>query len=532
MAEIALINGKVFSMNSKDETYEAVGISEGKIKLTGTTIDVLNNMTNPEVIDLNGKIVLPGFFESHIHFLDFARTLIDLDLKNIKNREEFEDVLSAYSKGLPKDEWILGFGWNEAYLFDGIMPSRELLDGIVQNKPVCLIKQDGHAVILNSCALNILKLDKFKNTFSDEKAPRDSDENYTGLFYEDLVFKILGMITEKLSDVYFKTALKRADYQLISNGITMINDIMTQYPVIYNIYRTMHQKGELNVRIKAGALGGSKEYDEFMNLKGDEFLSVGPVKYFMDGSFGSRTALLFEDYEDDIGNKGMQNITDDKLYEIIEDSLKNNIQIAIHAIGDKAVNKVLNVYEDVFSKYPNKEVRNRIEHIQIIKEEDIDRFKKLGIVASYQPVFNLESTLTINRIGMRRIKDSYRFRTFIEKDIPVIFNSDCPYGSEYLRKKDGTYFKGFEPMIGLHCAANELNLNRREVVPINEAVRCFTFWPAFANHLEDKLGTVEIGKLADLVVLDRDIFEIDKCELKDTNVEMTIINGKIVYKKD
>ncbi|WDC85797.1 amidohydrolase family protein [Caloramator sp. mosi_1] len=165
------------------------------------------------------------------------------------------------------------------------------------------------------------------------------------------------------------------------------------------------------------------------------------MKYFVDGSFGSRTALLSEPYEDDTNNYGCQNLSDEEIYNIIEKSLKNDIPIAVHIIGDLAMKKFLDIYERVYKIYPNNKVRNRVEHIQIIKEEDIERFKRLNLIASFQPIFNLESNLTLTRLGFRRIRDTYRYRTFIDKGITTIFNSDTPFGAEYVQKKDGTFLK-------------------------------------------------------------------------------------------
>lgn len=531
MAEMVFINGKVHSLNNNNDIFEAAAVKDNRIIYTGKTEDALKMFKAPRIYDLDGRALMPGFIESHMHLVEAARTLVEIDLKNIKSHEDFRDILHAFSVRKEIGQWILGSGWSEMEIFSGRMPTREDIDEIVNDRPVCLVRQDGHSVVLNSMAIEMLELDSMKSIIPEKYAPRNEESELSGLFMEDWTFKVVGMVMEMLPDIYFEMAIERANYELISNGITTINDIMTEYPRVYNIYKRMLANGKLNTRVKANPLGNSPEFEEFMKLEQNDMLSIGQAKYFMDGSFGSRTALLYEGYEDDPDNCGLENIKENELYKIIEDSLKNNHQICIHAIGDLAISKILKQYERAFRKYPNKEVRNRIEHIQIIKETDIVKFKELGIIASFQPVFTLEDKLTLTRLGIGRINDTYRYKTFIDYGITVIFNSDWPFGSEYLRKSDGTYFKGFEPLIGIHCSVNEINLNKNERVEVQEALECYTKNPAYTLFMEDKIGSIEESKLADIIVLDRDPFEVEALEIKDIQVDLTMIDGKVVYER-
>lgn len=531
MAEMVFTNGKIYSLNNNNEIYEAVAIKDNKIIYAGNSKDALSLLTSPMVYDLKGRVLMPGFVESHMHLFEGSRTFVEIDLKNVKSRDDFNDILHAFSTKKEIGQWIIGSGWSEMEIFNGRMPSREDIDEIVSDRPVCLVRQDGHSVVINSMAIDVLGLEEMKSVIPEKVAPRDEYGDLRGLFKEDWSFKVIGMVMELLPDIYFEMGIERANFELISNGITSINDITTRYPRIYKIYRRMLEDGRLNVRIKANALGNSPELKEFMNQKQDDMLSVGRVKYFLDGSFGSRTALLYEGYEDDPDNCGFQNLKDDELYQIIENSLKNNMRICIHVIGDLAISKMLDQYEKAFSKYPNKEIRNRIEHIQLVREEDIKRFKSLGLIASFQPVFTLEDKLTITRVGVRRIKDTYRYKTFIDEGVTVIFNSDWPFGSEYLKKSDGTYFKGFEPLIGIYCAVNELNLNKNERVGVQQAIKGYTSDSAYALLMDDKIGSIEEGKLADIIVLDSDPFDINPMEIKDIQIDLTMINGKVVYER-
>ncbi|SEF94628.1 hypothetical protein SAMN05660865_01387 [Caloramator fervidus] len=522
MKQLLFTNASIYTMDENDSVFDSMLVQNGKILKLGKYKDLKENFKG-EIFDLEGKTVLPGFIESHIHLIEAARSVVDLNLKNVKTKEEFEILLKKYSK----NAWVIGSGWNEE-IFGGKMPNRFDIDKIVQDKPVCLVRQDGHSLVLNTAALKELNL--HSKAVTSQNAIKD-EKGLTGLFYEEWVFDILGLIMDKVGDEYLEMALICLENELFKSGITMVNDIMTQYPRYFNLYKKLQNEGNLKIRIVAGALGKSRELDEFINLEDGERIKKGPCKYFMDGSFGSKTAMLIDGYEDEPENKGIQTLKDEEIYSIVENSLKNNVPLAVHAIGDLALKKFLDIYEKVYSLYPNDKVRNRVEHIQIIREEDIDRFKKLNLIASFQPIFNLEKDLTLSRVGLRRIKDTYRFKTFIEKGIKVIFNSDTPFGAAVMTKKDGTYFRGFEPLLGIYCAVDDINLNKEENVTIKQAIECYTKNPSYANYMENIYGSLEKGKYADFVVLEENIFKVKPSDIKDIEVFMTVVNGEVVYKR-
>lgn len=534
MEKILFTNGNIITLDENENIYEEMLIEGNVIKKLGSR-GKLKDSEDKEVqmIDLHGKTVVPGFFESHIHLVEAGRTLIDLDLKNVKSFDEFKEKLIKFNFE-SKEKWILGSGWNEMNIFWGNMPNRLILDKIVLNKPVALSRGDGHSIVLNTRAIEILNLEKIcaKGT---KMCPVFEDGTLEGMFYEEQTLIIHDLISKNLSKEYFKQAVKKANYELISNGVTSINDIVTGYPQRFFMYKEMIKSSDLNVRVFSAPYGESKMSKlsfKFLKRFANDKINIGPAKYFLDGSFGSKSALLFEGYENDEENFGIQTMAEENLREVIRYSLKKNSPIAVHAIGDKAVNKLLNEYEKLYENYPNKNVRNRIEHIQIIKENDIERFKELNIIASFQPVFNLEKDLTLDRVGARRIGDTYRYKTFMDKGVRVIFNSDWPFGGgPYPKKEDGFYFKGFEPLLGMHCSVNPINLNTNERTSVLQALKCYTINPAYANYEDDKLGTIEKGKLADFTVLDENIINVDISKLKDIKVLMTVADGKIVFER-
>jgi len=529
MGKTLFINGVIRTMDDKNSVYDSMFVRDGRIVDMGDYDSLKEKYYDAEIVDLQGRLVLPGFTESHIHVIEAARSIVDLNLKGIETFEEFKNVLISFS--ISKDtEWVIGSGWDEG-IFGGRMPNRHDIDRVINDKPVCLVRQDGHSMVLNSKALKLLRLNEDENIRISKNAIKD-DEGLTGLFYEEWVFEILGLIMERIDESYFENAIIVLQRELLKSGITMVNDIMTQYPRFFKIYNRLQEEGKLKIRMACGGLGKSKELEKFLELEDGMKIKKGPCKYFLDGSFGSKTALLIEGYEDEPDNKGVQTLRDDELEDIIEFSLKNTFPIALHAIGDLAIKKFLDIYERLYKIYPNKNVRNRVEHIQIIRDEDIERFKNLNLIASFQPIFTLEKELTLKRVGERRIKDTYRFRTFLEKGIKVIFNSDTPFGAATLKNKEGKDFNGFEPLLGIHCAVNDINLNKGENVTVKQAVECYTKNAAYANYMENIYGTLERGKYADFVVLEEDIFNINPEQIKDVEIFMTVIDGEVGYIKE
>ncbi|WDC83689.1 amidohydrolase family protein [Caloramator sp. mosi_1] len=263
MSGILITNAKIYTMDENDSIFSSMYIEDGKI-VELSNQNLIEKFSNCDIIDLNGRAVLPGFIESHMHLIEAARSMVEMDFKNVKNREDFEHALYSFSKSKEQDSWIMGSGWSEI-VFGGIMPHRYDIDKVVSDKPVCLIRQDGHSLILNTKALEVLNLKDDEKVIESETVGKD-EFGLTGLFYESWVFEIVGKIMEMMPDIYYEIALLRVDSELIKNGVTLVNDIMTQYPRYYNTYKRLQSEGKIKVRIIAGSLGNSKEYDEFIKL--------------------------------------------------------------------------------------------------------------------------------------------------------------------------------------------------------------------------------------------------------------------------
>ncbi|MFZ5352232.1 MAG: amidohydrolase [Bacillota bacterium] len=522
-------NCKVITLNDKCEAADTIVVENGKIVFAGLERDCpVEFLAKSEQVDLRGGTVVPGFWESHLHLVDGMRSLLELNLRSCNDYDSFISKFSEYKAGIQPGEYIIGHGWDENRIFSGRFPDRRLLDSICDTHPIILIRMDGHSLCVNTKAVELLELNRLE---ASTEAPFDADGMPTGMFYENSAIAIVDRLVKELPDSYIERLVLSAQELFVQNGITSINDICTRYGRYFDIYRRLQKLGKLKLRIVTSPYGSELEsVEEFDARTGEETdrLKIGPPKYFIDGSFGSRTALLFEDYSDEQGNSGLQLIERDELINIIMDNEMLNKPINIHAIGDKAVSIVLDCIEA--SRSGNqRDIRSRIEHIQIVKNNDIERFKALDVTASFQPVFLYETELTRSRLGTDRINSVYRFRSFLDRGVNVVFNSDWPYGGgDMPYKPDNSRYIGFEPLLGMHAACC-LQMNDCEAVSPMEALSCYTTNAAYVNYMEKELGKITEGCYADFVVLSNDISECDSNEIVNTKVLMTIINGEIVY---
>lgn len=527
----AYINAKIHTMDESNSEADYLLIQDGKILEAGNNIEksgYFSKLSNENIIDLDGKVVVPGFWESHIHIVDGIRTLMELNLRSMNSLQQLKARLEEYSKGIGEDDWIIGHGWDESRLFGGSFPDKGLLDSLHKEHPVMLVRMDGHSLCLNSKGIELMKVEEMVES---SEVPFEEDREPTGMLFENAANKVSQRISESFSDSYLEKLILKAQEAYLENGITSINDICTKYGKLFDMYRRLQKEGKLKIRIVSAPYGEDPvSMEEFDLRKGDETesLTIGAPKYFMDGSFGSRTALLFEDYADAPGKNGLQLIKEEELKRILIENESINQPITIHAIGDKAVSIILDCIEQTRINN-NRDIRCRIEHVQIVQDKDIERFKKLDVTASFQPLFLYEEALTEARVGRKRFDKVYRFKSFLEKGVNVIFNSDFPYGGgDMPEKKDGSKYIGFEPLLGIHAACYK-QLNAAESVEPIEALRCYTVNAAFANYRENKSGQLKKGCFADFTVLSEDILSCQPQEMLQSEVLYTVINGEIIY---
>jgi len=532
-ADLVLKNGTVYTLNKDRPKAQAVAIIGSQIAVVGTNADV-EPYIGPEtrVIDLDGQTIVPGLKESHGHLMGIGQAKMTVNLVGISGYDELiERVKAAADKAQP-GEWIRGRGWHEEKWSDrsaltvrGFMTHHKLSEAIPDN-PVFVRRADGHAGFANAKAMDMMKVSKSTMPPEGGEIINDKDGNPTGIFV-DLAQSLIKV--PRLTDSQKHQALELGIQECLINGITMIDDAGVSLATI-NMYKEYAEQGKLDMRIYAMAGGlvtmravGKPIVDQ------SAFLSVRTVKLSADGALGSRGAALFEDYEDDAGNSGFFTTPPESIYTAARYALENGWQVATHAIGDRANRMMLDMYEKAMNEFPHvKDHRFRDEHAQILDEADISRFAKLGVIASMQGIHaTSDLPWAPDRLGTKRTEEGgYVWQKLLKEGVKIINGTDAPvehvspiasfYASVTRQSPDGSPKGGMYP-------------NQR--MSREEALRSYTLDAAFGSFHENKLGSIETGKLADITVLSQDIMTVPEDEILSTEVTFTIVDGKVRYEK-
>lgn len=537
-----LVNGKVYTVDNKRSIKEAIAIKNGIIADIGTNEEILSlKNDNTEIIDLKGKLILPGFNDSHMHLVNLGYTLSKVSLYGVSSLDEIGKRIYEYieENKLKKGTWIMGNGWNQDYFQDEKrFPTRYDLDKISTEYPIVITRICGHVIVANSLALKLLNITK--DTPQVEGGYIDVDEygEPLGIFREKAIYIVFNSLPSPLNEE-IKRMIKKAVKELNKQGITSVgtDDFGAlpnrDYKQILKAYFELKDNKELNVRVNEQCLLGTK--DEFTSFLeegyntswGDENFRIGPLKILLDGSLGARTAALTKPYNDQHDTIGILTMEEEELYDLVEFAHKNNTQLAIHAIGDRAIYVAMEGIERALKKYTRNNHRHGIVHCQITDEVLLNKFKELELIAYIQPIFlDYDWKIVRDRVGEELEKTSYNWKTLVNKRVNIACGSDAPVET-------------FNVLYGIYEAVTRMDLNGNpkggwlpeQKLTVEEAVYGYTMGGAYSTFEENIKGSIEKGKLADLVVLSRDIFEIPKEEIKDVEVEMTIFNGKIVYEK-
>ncbi|WP_312667148.1 amidohydrolase [Tissierella praeacuta] len=537
--DLILINGKIHTMNKERNIVEAIGINGDIIEKIGTNEEVMvlkNNST--KIIDLEGKVVLPGFNDSHMHLLSYGYSLNRIDLGGAKSIEEINCIIKNIieEKDMEKGEWVNGRGWNQDYFIgEKRFPTRYDLDKISLEHPILIGRACGHIVIVNSKALELLNITK--DTPQVDGGHFDLDENGEplGIFRENA----LGLVYSKLPNPTvddIKHMMVRAIEDLNKNGVTSVGtDDFDAFPdvdyeKIILAYQELKEENKLKVRVYEQFLIQDKDRLQgfidkgYGSSWGDKFFKLGSLKLLVDGSLGARTAALTEDYSDDYNNKGITKLLQDELDIIVDLANQYNIQVAIHGIGDRAMYMALESIEKVLDKNPRDNHRHGIVHCQITDEELLNKFAELKIIAYIQPIFlDYDWKIVRSRVGENRERTSYNWKTMLDKNITIACGSDSPVET-------------FNVMKGIYEAVTRKDLDGNpqggwlpeQRLTVDEAVYGYTMGGAYASFEENIKGSLEEGKLADMVVLSKDIFNIEEDSIKDVEVVATIFGGELV----
>lgn len=536
-AELILFNGDFYTQDVARPRARAVAIAAGRIMAVGSDEEI-RNLAGPEteLINLDGRLGLPGLMDSHFHYYDWAMGRKSLTLSDVRSFTELLDSVSrAVGKAEP-DSWILGQGWNEADWPENRMPTRSDLDAIAPAHPVLLWRCDLHLAVANSKALEQAGMTDDSADPTEGTIDRDQSGRPNGILREraaNMVKEVIALPDENI----LAEAMRDGIAVLHSLGITGLHDARLMGEVqgarTFRVWQRLREANELNLRCWVSIPSESLNEAIALGLRtgfGDDRLRIGHVKFFADGGMGARTAWLLEPYAD--ANCGMSLIPVEELTEAVQRADGAGLAVMIHAIGDRANQEVVTLYEKLeanrrtgLTASAQPTVSHRIEHLQMVRPEDLKRLAELGVVACVQPNNMIIDINMIDESVGSRGRWAYPFRSILDAGVPMIFSSDAPvcnpspllgiHAAATRRRKDGTPGAGWHP---------------EQQITVAEAVRSFTVAPAAAYGLENELGSITPGKFADLIVLDRNIYTIDPMQIPETQVEITIFDGKVMFR--
>jgi predicted amidohydrolase YtcJ len=536
-ATLVLLHGKIWTENPKLPEVEAIAIAGGQIAAVGTSAS-MRKLAGPncQIIDLQGRRVVPGFNDAHVHFLSGGSALSSVQLVDAGSPAELRRRLGDFARKLEKGAWIRDGNWDETLWTAAALPTHQLIDDVTPDNPVMVWRVDGHAVLLNASAMKLAGLNRNTRDVAGGEIVRDNAGNPTGVL-RDQATGLAERIVPPLSASEVDAALNAAMQEAARHGVTSVQNLVDT-PTVQDTamklreFQKFARAGLLSVRIyDAGALRNWRDFAD-VGIQagfGDAILRTGNLKAFADGSLGSETAWMSAPYADNGRNYGLASgdLQDPvAMYGFIQGADKAGLQVTIHAIGDRAIHAVLDLLERAERENGPADRRFRIEHVQHLGRADLGRFAALGIITSMQPYHAIDDgRFAEKRLGAERLQLSYAWRSLLDSGAVLAFGSDWPVAP-------------LDPLMGIYAATTRRTLDGKnpqgwvpsQRITVAEAVHAYTVGSAFAEHQEGIKGTLEPGKLADLVVLSGDIFAIPPEEIAKVRVHLTVFNGTVIYR--
>ncbi|WP_218312998.1 amidohydrolase [Alteromonas antoniana] len=517
-------NVKGYTLNSSGElvSFNALLIEDGKV----VSLDAETPQADT-VIDGKGKTLIPGLIDAHGHLLGLGANLLEVDVRESGSAKEAAEAVAAYAFANPQQIWITGRGWNQELWPDRAFPTAAMLDKQISDRPVWLTRVDGHAGWANSEALALAGITPETPDPEGGQIIRDADGNATGV----LIDNAMAMVEQHMptaSVAQYDAQLEAAGEQLLSLGVTSMHDAGISRDV-YDFYLKRAVEGTLPVRVYAMIAATDPELNTMLENglidSADDFLEIKSVKAYGDGALGSRGAALLKPYSDAPHQHGLMLTQPDDFDALFTHIISNGFQLNFHAIGDRANHLALNQFEKTFNTTGGKALRNRIEHAQVVAVEDLPRFAELEVLPSMQPTHaTSDMNMAEDRIGQKRMKGAYAWQTLLNSGIALPLGSDFPVELA-------------NPFYGIHAAVTRQDRNNQpvegwyahEAMTLKQAFRGFTLDAAYAAHMEQTLGTLEPGKWADFLLIDRDLFNIPEEDLWKVQVLETYLAGEKVY---
>lgn len=528
LVERILYNGHIRTLDDASPVVSALAIGRGRVLATGTDDQIRALAGAGTVLDnLNGRHVVPGMTDAHIHWQLETEALQNVQLYNLPSRAAAAERVAARAVTTPPGTWIIGYGWSQDEWEDSRFPTAADLDAVAPDHPVYLVSRSAHAGWVNSVALRLAGVDASTPDPAGGEIVRDAAGAPTGLLLEPAAIKLVSRAIPAPTPEGLATQMKNTQKLALSLGITGIHDFDDQE--CFSALQIMRERGDLALRVVKNF--NKKYLDAVLTTGlrhgfGDDWIRVGGLKIFHDGALGPHTAAMIAPYDNEPDNLGIVVTDKEEIYELVSRASAAGFPATIHAIGDRAVHEVLDVYQSVRAEEaergePRSTRRHRIEHVQLIHPDDAGRLGAMGIIASMQPIHATSDYLMADRFWGARTPYSYNPRLQLDKGAVVAFGSDAPV----------------EPMgslIGIHAAVTRQRAdgspgadgwNPAARLTVDEALRGYTVGPAYAAGMQDRLGRLAPGFLADLVVLDRDLYAIPPAEILSTQVTATMVGG-------
>jgi predicted amidohydrolase YtcJ len=529
-ADLIIRNARIWTVDSSHPEAEAVAALGDRIVAVGSNPQI-DTWRGPQtrVLDGEGKRLLPGFNDAHVHFVDGGAQLDNVELNDATSSREFARRISERATKLAKGQWLLGGDWDETKWDPAEMPTKELIDPLTPETPVAVNRYDGHMILANSVALKLAGITAHTPDPPGGVIVRDRQGNATGGLKDaaaDLVYKVIPPMTHDQR----RHAMERALGHAASLGVTSVQHMNPDYADIA-IYNELLEEGKLTTRIYAAPLISQVDDQVKIGIRrafGGPYLRIGALKSYADGSLGSGTAYFFEPFNDQPNNRGLLS---DAMHPIslMRDRMMRadgaNLQLCTHAIGDAGISVILDIYDEIQKAHGSRDRRWRIEHAQHMAAKDFDRFSQLHVIASVEPYHAIDDgRWAERRIGHDRASRTYAFRTFLDHGVRLALGTDWNVAP-------------LNPMLTLYAATTRATLDGKnpggwfpeQKLTIKEAIEAYTVGSAYAEFQEKEKGSITPGKLADMVLLSDDVLTIDSVKIRDVKVLKTWVGGKLIY---
>lgn len=527
-ADVAVVNANIRTLDPETPRANAIAALGGRVLTLGTEEEVRAlACDSTRVIDAGGRLVLPGFNDSHVHFMDGGQGLSSVDLRDAQSQQEFARRIGEFAATLEPGEWILNGNWDHENWSPNDLPTRQLIDAATPDHPVFVQRLDGHMALANSAALELAGITRDTPDPPGGEIVRDADGEPTGVLKDDAMAAVSAVIPELTFEQALAVAQAATDHAA-SLGVTSVQDMGPNRP---GVYQELARHGRLKTRIYAVSPLG--DYRRWVRAGvraafGGPMLRVGGLKGFTDGSLGSTTAWFFEPYLDQPDSTGLALGQAARHPEDVAGADAAGLQVMIHAIGDRANDEVLSVFEQVARAHGERDRRFRVEHAQHLNDGLIRRFAEGDVIASVQPYHAIDDGRWAHlRLDAKRLAGTYPFRSMLDAGVRLALGTDW-------------YVAPLDPMLTVHAAVTRATLDGRhpdgwfpaQKLTVEEAVRAYTVGSAYAEFQEHEKGTLGPGMLADFVIWSQDIFDIAPEAIRDARALITVVDGRVVYEAE